>query len=188
VNVISPREGSIFLLTFLLVFLSACASFREPSIPPLQVVPSVDLKRYVGTWYEIARFPHRFQKGCVASQATYTLRQDGKIDVINQCTKGTQGGELSSVQGNAWVVDTKTNAKLKVRFFWPFTGDYWIIDLGENYEYAVVGHPSRSYLWILSRRPAMEEVLYQRILEKLRSQFQYDVSKLTKTPQAKKGE
>jgi apolipoprotein D and lipocalin family protein len=116
------------------------------------------------------------------------LRQDGKIDVINQCTKGTQGSELSSVQGTAWVVDTKTNAKLRVRFFWPFTGDYWIIDLGENYEYAVVGHPSRSYLWILSRKPEMEEVLYERILEKLRSQFYYDVSKLTKTPPVKKGE
>ena len=187
-NVMSFRDGPIFLLTVPLFFLFACATFREPSVPPLQVVPSVDLKRYAGTWYEIARLPHRFQEGCVASQATYTLRQDGKIGVLNQCTKGTRGDEISSVQGSAWVVDTKTNAKLKVRFFWPFTGDYWIIDLGENYEYAVVGHPSRSYLWVLSRTPEMEEALYQRILEKLRSQFYYDVSKLTKTPQVKKGE
>jgi apolipoprotein D and lipocalin family protein len=184
----SFRDRSVFLLTCLLVSLFACASFKEPSVPPLQVVPSVDLKRYVGTWYEIARFSHRFQEGCVESQATYTLRQDGKIGVLNQCTKGTPGGEISSVQGSAWVVDTKTNAKLKVTFFWPFTGAYWIIDLGENYEYAVVGHPSRSYLWVLSRTPEMEEALYQRILEKLRSQLYYDVSKLTKTPQVKKGE
>jgi apolipoprotein D and lipocalin family protein len=178
----SFEDGWVFLLVSLLIFPFACVSLQEPSIPPLEVVSSVDLKRYAGRWYEIARFPHRFQEGCVNSQATYTLRQDGKIEVINQCTKGTQGGKTSSVRGTAWVVDTKTNAKLKVRFFWPFTGDYWIIDLGENYEYAVVGHPSRSYLWVLSRTPEMEEALYRRILEKLRNQFYYDVSKLTKTP------
>jgi apolipoprotein D and lipocalin family protein len=84
------------------------------------------------------------------------------------------------------VVDPKTNAKLKVSFFWPFSGDYWIIDLGEAYDYAVVGHPKRKYLWILSRRPEMDESLYNRIMEKLRSQF-YDVSRLMKTPQAQKG-
>ena len=149
---------------------------------PLQVVSHVDLNRYLGTWYEIARFPHRFQEGCFGSRATYTLLEDGKIGVLNQCYKGSLEGELSSAKGKAWVVDKETNAKLKVSFFWPFTGDYWIIDLGENYEYAVVGHPSRTYLWILSRTPEMDEALYNRLLEKLQKQG-YDTSKLIKSPQ-----
>ncbi len=169
--------GSILLL--------GCASMKTPSLPPLEVVPYVDLERYVGTWYEIARFPHRFQKDCLGSKATYTLLEDGKIGVINQCYKGSLQGEISSVQGKAWVVDKKTNAKLKVRFFWPFTGDYWIIDLGEKYGYAVVGHPQRRYLWILSRTPEMDEDLYDRILKRLNEQF-YDISKLIKTPQPKR--
>jgi apolipoprotein D and lipocalin family protein len=173
----------IFASSFILLL--ACASLREQPVPPLNIVPFVDLKRYVGTWYEIARFPNRFQEGCVGTSATYTLLEEGKIGALNQCHKGSLKGEISSAKGKAWVVDTKTNAKLKVSFFWPFSGDYWIIDLGENYEYAVVGHPKRKYLWILSRKPEMDEGLYQRILEKLQSQF-YDVSKLMKTLQAAK--
>ncbi len=182
---ISTLHNSWILILVSTVLL-ACASFKKPSVPPLEVVPHVDLKRYIGTWYEIARFPHRFQEGCVGSRATYTLLEDGKIGVLNQCHKGALDGEISSVRGKAWITDPKTNAKLKVRFFWPFTGDYWIIDLGENYEYAVVGHPSRDYLWILSRSPEMDELVYNRILQKLRDQF-YDVGKLIKTPQGKKG-
>lgn len=182
---VSTFDNFWILILIPTVFL-ACVSLKEPSVPPLEVVPQVDLKRYIGTWYEIARFPHRFQEGCMGSRATYTLLEDGKIGVLNQCYKGSLNGEISSVQGKAWVTDPKTNAKLKVRFFWPFTGDYWIIDLGENYEYAVVGHPNRQYLWILSRSPEMDEALYDRILKKLRDQF-YDVSKLIKTPQAQKG-
>ena len=116
----------------------------------------------------------------MASSATYTLRSDGTIEVLNQCRKGSPDGEISSTRGKAWVVDKETNAKLKVSFFWPFSGDYWVIDLGENYDYAVVGHPNRKYLWILSRTPQMEESLYQRILERLRHQS-YDLSKLIYT-------
>lgn len=173
------------VLIIIPMLLLSCSSLKAPSAPPLEVVPYVDLKRYTGTWYEIARFPHRFQEGCFGSRATYTLLRDGKISVLNQCYKGSLNGETSSVQGKAWVTDTKTNAKLKVRFFWPFTGDYWIIDLGENYDHAVVGHPNRKYLWILSRTPEMDEVLYDQILKRLRDQF-YDVSNLIKTPQPKK--
>jgi apolipoprotein D and lipocalin family protein len=178
----------LWILIFTLMGLSllACAAAKEERIPLLRVVPYADLKRYTGTWYEIARFPNRFQEGCVGTSATYTLLEDGKIGVLNQCHKGTLEGEISSVKGKARVVDPKTNAKLKVSFFWPFSGDYWIIDLGEEYEYAVVGHPKRKFLWILSRRPEMDESLYTRILERLRTQS-YDVSKLMKTPQAPKG-
>ncbi len=151
-------------------------------LPPLQTVPKVDLDRYTGTWYEIASFPQRFEKGCVASTATYSLRNDGKVSVLNQCRNETLDGKLRSARGTAWVVDKRTNAKLKVCFFWPFSGDYWIIDLGSNYEYAVVGHPKRTYLWILSRKPQMDSNIYENILQRLKAQ-QYNISLLKKTLQ-----
>ena len=174
----------LFMLLMLVPIFACAAKMKQPT-PPLQVVSYVDLNKYLGAWYEIARFPNRFQEGCVGTSAHYTLLQDGKIGVLNQCRKGSLNGEISSAKGKAWVVDKKTNAKIKVSFFWPFSGHYWIIDLGENYEYAVVGHPDRKYLWILSRKPEMDEVTYQLILERLRKQS-YDVSKLMKTLQIKK--
>jgi apolipoprotein D and lipocalin family protein len=171
----------LILLTISITFL-ACNSGMMKGLPPLKVVTFVDLNRYAGTWYEIARYPNRFQKGCVGTTAIYNIRKDGRIDVLNQCRKGTLDGEISSVKGTAWVVDNKTNAKLKVSFFWPFSGHYWIIDLGENYEYAVVGHPDRKYLWILSRKPKMNEKTYDHILQNLKFQF-YDTNKLIRTLQ-----
>lgn len=140
----------------------------------LEVVASVDLSRYAGRWYEIARLPNRFQKKCADSvSADYALRADGKVDVVNRCRK--KSGEFTSIKGKARIVDKKTNAKLKVTFFWPFSGDYWILDLGPNYEYAVVGDPSRKYLWILSRTPAIDESLYQQLLAKMAARgFQTD--------------
>jgi apolipoprotein D and lipocalin family protein len=152
-------------------------------LPPLQTVPHVDLDRYMGKWYEIASFPQRFQKGCVASVATYTLRKDGDVDVLNQCRDKTLDGKLRSAKGKAWVVDRKSNARLKVRFFWPFSGDYWIIDLDPDYQYAVVGHPKRTYLWILSRSSQMDSSIYDGILERLKNQH-YDLSRLNKTLQS----
>ncbi|MEP6911807.1 MAG: lipocalin family protein, partial [bacterium] len=132
----------------------------------LEVVNSVDLARYAGRWYEIARLPNRFEKKCADSvTATYTLRTDGKIEVVNRCRKSS--GEYTTAKGKAKIVDKQTNAKLKVTFFWPFYGDYWILDLGPNYEYAVVGDPSREYLWILSRTPRIPESLYQQLLAKM---------------------
>ena len=150
--------------------------------PPLQTVSHVDLKRYMGTWYEIASFPQWFQKGCVATSATYALRQDGDVDVLNECRKITLDAKQKRAKGKAWIVDSKSNAKLKVRFFWPFSGDYWIIDLGADYEYAVVGHPKRNYLWILSRSRKMDPAVYKTILERLKRQH-YDVSRLNTTIQ-----
>lgn len=140
----------------------------------LEVVGSVDLSRYVGRWYEIARLPNRFQKKCADSvTATYALRTDGKIEVVNRCRKPS--GEYTAIKGKAKIVDQKTNAKLKVTFFWPFSGDYWILDLGPNYEYAVVGDPSREYLWILSRTPQIDEALYRQLLTKMAARgFQTD--------------
>jgi apolipoprotein D and lipocalin family protein len=171
-------KGLIIFLTTLF-FLLGCATTEKLVLPPLQVVPRVDLRQYTGTWFEIARYPNRFQDGCAESSATYTLLEDGTVGVLNQCRK-MPGGETSSVKGKARIVDKKTNAKLKVSFFWPFSGDYWIIDLGEKYDYAAVGHPTRKYLWILSRTMQMEESLYQKILVKLRDQG-YDTQKLIRT-------
>ncbi len=172
----------LFYLLLLLVLFSGCAAKNGNDMQALETVDFVDLGRYVGQWYEIARYHHRFQEGCVGSRATYTLRDDGKIGVINECYDKSFSGKLRSVKGKAWVVDKETNARLKVSFFWPFAGDYWIIDLGRNYEYAVVGHPNRKYLWILSRTPDMDEEVYQAILTRLQKQ-KYDTTKLIKTEQ-----
>ncbi len=143
------------------------------------VVKYVDINRYMGKWYEIARYPNRFQKGCVNSTAQYSLRDDGRVTVVNTCIKDGSRRKTKSVRGKAWVVDTATNAKLKVSFFWPFSGDYWIIQLAEDYSYAVVGHPKKNYLWILSRTPEMDEKVYSQIREKLVAQ-EYDPDMLIK--------
>jgi len=169
------------LLVLSIALVSACAH-GKPDMPPLRTVESVDFGRYVGTWYEIASFPHRFQEGCVASMAIYALRSDGQIAVENRCREGSFDGRERSVRGRAWVVDPATTAKLKVSFFWPFRGDYWIIDLDPDYQYAVVGHPSREYLWILSRTRRMDEAVFQSILKRLQDQG-YDTARLRRTPQ-----
>ncbi len=169
-------------MTIVLCMLLSCAPQNRQAAVPLEVVPAVDLTRYTGVWYEISRYPNRFQEGCVGSRATYTLRSDGKIGVLNECFEGSFTGKLRQVNGTAKVVDRKTNAKLKVTFFWPFYGDYWIIDLGRDYEYAVVGHPDRTYLWILSRTKQMDEELYREILGRLTAQG-YDTAKLIRTHQ-----
>ncbi|MFC1642124.1 lipocalin family protein [Myxococcota bacterium] len=163
---------------------AACATTTTErlGLPPLQTVAKVDLSRYTGTWFEIASYPQRFQKGCTGTTATYNLRDDGEIGVVNRCRKGSLDGPEDSAKGRARVVDDTTNAKLEVSFFWPFWGDYWIIDLGENYEYAVVGHPARDYLWILSRTPAMDDAVYQGILDRLQAK-DYPLDRLQKTLQ-----
>jgi apolipoprotein D and lipocalin family protein len=101
---------------------------------------------------------------------------------MNQCRDKTLDGKLRNAKGKAGVADRNSNAKLKVSFCWPFAGDYWIIDLGSNYEYAVVGHPKRNYLWILSRTPRMDPTVYEKILERLKQQ-RYDLTPLRKTLQ-----
>lgn len=146
----------------------------------LPVAPRVDLDRYLGKWYEIASLPQRFQRGCTATTATYTPRDDGKIGVVNECRLGSPEGEIKRVEGYAKVADTQTNAKLKVTFFWPFFGDYWILEVGPDYGYAVVGHPSRDYLWILARSPQLPEATLARILERVRA-LGFDTARLTYT-------
>jgi apolipoprotein D and lipocalin family protein len=164
--------------------LIACSQNAKVALPPLETVPlKVDLNRYVGKWYEIARYENSFQKNCVATTATYSMRPDGNIRVLNQCRISSPDGELKSAEGKSWITENTTNAKLKVSFFWPFSGDYWIIELGENYDYAVIGHPGRKYLWILSRTPQMNEELYKHIIERLAMKHSYDTSLLIRTLQ-----
>jgi apolipoprotein D and lipocalin family protein len=163
---------------------SGCATSTTERLrlPPPRTVAQVDLSRYLGTWYEIASFPQRFQRGCTATTATYTLRADGDIDVLNRCRKDSLDGKEKSALGRARVVDRTTNAKLEVSFFRPFWGDYWIIDLSDDYSYAVVGHPGRDYLWILARRPTMADATFRGIVARLQADG-YETSRLVRTLQ-----
>ncbi len=143
--------------------------------PALQTVPRVELPRYLGRWYEIARFANRFEKqGDRDTTAEYALRPDGKISVINTTIRN---GQSKQARGWAKVADPRTNARLRVTFFWPFFGNYWVIALGKDYEYAVVSEPGRKYLWILSRTPQMSEAQYREITEELEAR-DFDTDKL----------
>lgn len=153
----------IIMITLLTVFFIGCSSKH----PPLETVKSVDIHKYKGTWYEIARFEHFFEKGCKNVTATYELKEEGNIKVINRCTM-IEDNEKKEATGVAYAVD-HTNSKLKVSFFRPFYGDYWIIDLASDYSYAVVGSPSRELLWILSRSKSIDEKIKMDILKKLPS-------------------
>ena len=143
----------------------------------LEVVPHVELKKYLGKWYEIAHLPARFQEGCTDTTATYTLSEDGSISVLNECIRN---GKVKQAKGKAKVVDKTSGAKLKVTFFWPFYGDYWIMNLGKDYEYAVVGTPNRKYLWILNRTPKIDDKLFSQLIESAKSKG-FDVNNLIKT-------
>jgi apolipoprotein D and lipocalin family protein len=151
---------------------------------PLKTVDYVDLNKYSGKWYEIAAFPQSFQKGCHNTTAEYTLHEKGHVTVENRCNKNSIDGKESYIKGKAFVDPGTGNAKLKVQFFWPFKGKYWIIDLADDYSYAVVGHPNRKYLWILCRTANMDESLYNQILENLQ-QNNFDTSRLVRTKHGK---
>ena len=149
----------LVLVTFL--FFTACSSKN----PPLNTVEKVDLNKYLGKWYEIARYEHSFEENCKNVSATYSLTKDDKIKVINRCTDITTN-EKSKATGIAYSTN-KANSKLKVSFFRPFYGDYWILMLADDYSYAVVGSPSREYLWILSRDKNIDPKIKNMILGKL---------------------
>jgi apolipoprotein D and lipocalin family protein len=142
----------------------------------------VDLNRYLGRWYEIARYPAWFEKDCMGATAEYSRNPDGTVKVVNSARLRTLDGPVKTAVGRARAVDAATPAKLKVAFFLFFEGDYWILELGENYDYALVGEPSRKYLWILSRTPQMDEAFYQQILSRLPAK-DYDPARLIRTPQ-----
>lgn len=171
------------------ILITAGLIFAEGK-PPLTVVPSVDLVRYSGQWYEIARLPNRFQKKCAGEvTANYTLRPDGKITVLNRCR--LEDGKEIKAEGMARLgAKGQPNSMLKVRFAPAFLsfipqvwGDYQIIALSADYTHAVVGDPGREYLWILSRSPRMDEATFNRLMEEARAQG-FNVSLLQKTRQS----
>lgn len=179
----SSLRAHLALAVLLCLTLGACAGVDSQGA--LSTVSSVDLSRYAGTWYEIARLPMWFQRHCVDSKAIYSNRPDGAVGVYNECV--TKSGVVEHAEGVATVVDTKTNARLSVVFDNWFErlfgssreGNYWILDLDPEYRTAVVGTPDRRYLWILSRTPQLEEAIYRRLVERAR-QLGYPVSDLLK--------
>lgn len=163
-----------------LLTLALVASAAQAAPDPLPTVPAVDLTRYAGAWYEIALLPNRFQKQCVAdTQARYRL--DGeRVEVINRCRQSD--GSVDAVKGHAKVVEGSSNAKLRVSFFWPFYGDYWVLALDPDYRQVLVGAPSRKYAWVLSRTPQMDEAALQALLERAAA-LGFDKAAFKRTPQ-----
>ncbi len=154
----------------------------------LRTVPRVDLKRYEGKWYEIAKYPNKFQKKCVANTtAEYTLKDNGRIEVKNRCVR--KDGSIDTATGEAKIADKGTNAKLKVRFapgflsWLPFVwGDYWIIDLDPDYQHVAIGEPDRKYFWILARKPVIDDTTYRDILKRA-EEMGFDPAKVEKSVQ-----
>ncbi len=167
---------NFFLLIASVFLFTACSSKN----PPLQTVSKVDLNKYLGTWYEIARYEHFFEKDCKNVTANYSIMDENLIQVINSCVKIITN-EKKEAKARAYAVDD-TNSKLKVSFFRPFYGDYWVLILDEQYNYAVVGTPNREYLWILSRTKTIDENIKTDILNKLPS-LGFEPSKFTWTIQ-----
>lgn len=153
------------------------ASCSNKTLGPLSVVDSVNINRYLGRWYEIARLPNRFERGLTCVTATYTLKTNGKIEVLNAGRKLEDTQVESTAKGVAWIPNPKVPGKLKVRFFWPFSGKYWILALDKDYQWAMVGDDSRKYLWILSRTPTLDQSTIDRLLKQAQQQG-FDAKKM----------
>jgi apolipoprotein D and lipocalin family protein len=168
-----------------LIILTAC---KQPAMTePNQTIHndfSFQLEKYLGTWYEIARFDHSFERGLQGVTATYSLKPDGKIMVLNKGYKNSLDGKLKKAVGKAKIFNPKTPRNLLVSFFWFFYAPYNILELDADYQYALIGSKSSNYLWILSRTPQLDEKTYQWLLEKARDRG-YDTSKLIKVLQSK---
>jgi len=150
--------------------------------PPMQTVANVDIPRYMGDWYVIAHLPIFLEKGKVGTIDRYVLRPDGKIDNAFLFRKGSLDAPLQDWKAIAWVHDKNTKAEWRVRFIWPFSAKYLVIDLDKNYQWAVVGHPKRKLGWVLSRTPTMDDETYEHTLKSLAAQG-YDTAKFVKVPQ-----
>lgn len=167
----------ITLLLFCLMTFFACRTAQ-----PLHTIEQLDVKKYCGTWYEIARFTHRFEKGLECVSATYTLLPNGKIEVLNQGRKASNWSQIKKAKGIAWIPNPQRQGQLKVQFFWPFKGNYWIIELDPDYHCALIGDASRNYLWILSRNKTLDISAYNRLV-KIASRDGFDIRKLDKVRQ-----
>jgi apolipoprotein D and lipocalin family protein len=176
----------VHMKLLLILTLISCQFSLAQNDAHLPTVDYVDLQKYQGTWYEIARFDQKFQKGCTSVTAEYILTKNSKVKVLNKCRLNSPSGKLKIAKGKAWVVDKESNSKLKVQFFLSFiklgflAGDYWIIDLDDNYEHVMVGAPDRNYLWILARRPFLDEDILDGLKLKAK-RLGFDTKKLLMT-------
>ena len=151
-------------------------------MPPLKTVASVDLPRFMGAWYVIANIPNFMERGAHNSVETYTLRPDGKIDVLFVFNKDAFDGPKKTMTQLGWIHDSATNAEWRVRPFWPLSFPCLIIDLADDYSYTVIGYPSRKLVWIMAREKTIPEATYQAILGRLKEQG-YDLSLIERIPQ-----
>ena len=181
-KVLLKSSFCLVIFAIAVVFANGCSSVQKRTSPELQVVPYVDVERYLGKWYEIARYPHSFEEGCFGATAFYEKVSEAEIRVTNQCRQDAFDGKLNEAVGKAFIADKNSTAKLKVQFFWPFKGDYWIIDIDENYQHAIVSEPDRQYLWILSRDSKMNPNKLKLLKEKL-VEKEFDLTYLIMTPQ-----
>jgi apolipoprotein D and lipocalin family protein len=171
------RRLSLLAGLALLLAPAGCAPLGRGG-PPLATAPDVDLERYLGTWYEIASYPTRFQRGCTSTTATYTRNEDGSLRVRNECDRD---GARDGIDGRAWAAGGDP-ARLRVRFVWPFSAPYWILAVGPAYEWALVGTPDRDYLWVLSRTPDLDPATFDAIAALARERG-FDPARLQRTPQ-----
>lgn len=180
------RFLTIAMTAFALAACSSGPSGRASDAPALQAVPSVDVARYMGLWYEIARYPNGFQKNCEGVTAEYALREDGRVTVLNTCRTGTKSGKPRDAEAVARVMDGSNGARLFVNFA-PVPlpagdGNYWVIYLDTEYSHAVVGEPSGRFLWYLSRTPAITPEV-RAALDAAATAQGYDVTMLKDTVQ-----
>jgi len=172
--------AALFVVTLSLL-IAGCVFFGKKRYLD-HTVDSLDLEKYAGKWYEIASFPNWFERNCFCTTAEYAL-MEGFVKVTNSCRKGSPEGKLAVATGKARPVPSSNNSQLKVQFQWPFKGDYWVIALDEGYQYAMVGHPKKKYLWILSRTPGLDNEAYQNLL-RIAEDKGYDVNRLQRTVQS----
>lgn len=170
----TSKQKRVMLLLLLFAFNTGIA---QHTTIDKTVVKNFSLERYLGTWYEIARYDHYFERDMVGVTANYSFRNDGKLKVVNSGYKKTLTGKKSEAIGKAKIPDTAVPAKLKVSFFWFFYGDYFVLEIDKNYQWAIVGSNNDNYLWILSRTPQMDQKQYQQLLE-LISKRGYNTQKL----------
>lgn len=174
---------SLIIIGFIIIGIALISCRNQKSMIDNTVVKELDVQKYLGSWYEIARFDHSFERGLVGVTANYSIRDNGKIKVINSGYKNSLNGKFSQAEGKAKIPNpVKEPAKLKVSFFLFFYGDYYVMELDKDYKWAVIGSSSEKYLWILNREPQIENELYIELLERLTKRG-YDVSKLIKVEQ-----
>jgi apolipoprotein D and lipocalin family protein len=192
VNIMRKNHYIIGLLVFCYSqnwVMAQSAQVEQKTVTPIKTIASLDVARYQGTWYEIAKFPNWFQRKCIAdTNATYKIKEDGNVSVTNRCT--FENNEKGEALGTARQIGDSTSPKLEVRFapawlgFLPLVwGDYWVIDIDPEYQLAAVSDPRRQYLWILSRTKKVDPSKYQALLGRLVNENGFSLEQLSLTPQ-----